>query len=161
VRLFVNGVERSVADGWREETLLSTLREQLGLTGARYSCGIGTCGACKVHVNGVAVTSCTVRTGDVEGERILTIEGLADADGLLHPLQEAWVAERVPQCGYCQPGQIMQAAALLTRNPNPSDEEIVAAMDGNLCRCGTYDRVRRAVRRAARTLAGADEGSGG
>ena len=149
MRLTVNGTERRVPDTWRGETLLSTLREQLGLTGAKYSCGIGLCGACKVHVDGAAVNSCTVRTADVEGRSVRTIEGLAQPDGRLHPLQQAWVAERVPQCGYCQPGQLMQAVALLSESPNPSDDEIDAAMAGNLCRCGTYARIRRAIRRAS------------
>ncbi len=155
MKLTVNNTERRIPDAWREETLLSTLREHLGLVGARYSCGIGLCGACKVHVDGVAVNSCSVRTSDVEGQLILTIEGLARSDGHLHPLQKAWIAERVPQCGYCQPGQIMQALALLSRNPRPSEEDIVAAMAGNLCRCGTYDRIKKAIRRASNPLAGA------
>ncbi len=155
MRLTVNGTERRVPDAWQDETLLSTLREYLGLVGAKYSCGIGLCGACKVQVDGVPVNSCTMRTADLEGQTILTIEGLAQADGRLHPLQQAWIAERVPQCGYCQTGQIMQAAALLSRNPRPSEEDIVAAMAGNLCRCGTYDRIKRAIRRASEQLADA------
>jgi isoquinoline 1-oxidoreductase alpha subunit len=154
MQLTVNGEERHIPDGWRDETLLSSLREYLGLVGAKYSCGIGLCGACKVHVDGVPVNSCTVMTADVEGGTILTIEGLAEADGDLHPLQRAWIAERVAQCGYCQPGQIMQAAALLARNPRPGEAEIAAAMAGNLCRCGTYDRIKKAIRRASRELAG-------
>lgn len=149
MRLTVNGSERPIPDAWRDETLLSTLREHLGLVGARYSCGIGLCGACKVHVDGAPVNSCTLRTSDVEGRSVLTIEGLARPDGALHPIQQAWIDERVPQCGYCQPGQIMQAAALLAANPRPSDEEIAAAMAGNLCRCGTYARIKRAIRRAS------------
>ncbi len=153
MKLTVNGTERSIPDAWREETLLSTLREHLSLVGAKYSCGIGRCGACKVHVDGVAVNSCRVRTSDVEGQPILTIEGLVRPDGRLHPLQQAWIAERVAQCGYCQPGQIMQALALLTASPRPSEEDIVAAMAGNLCRCGTYDRIKKAIRRAADELA--------
>ena len=153
MRLTVNGTERPVPDTWRDETLLSTLREHLGLIGAKYSCGIGLCGACTVQVDGLPVTSCSVRTADVEGRSILTIEGLARPDGRLHPLQQAWIAERVPQCGYCQPGQIMQAAALLNRNPRPSEEDIVAAMAGNLCRCGTYDRIKKAIRRVSNQLA--------
>jgi isoquinoline 1-oxidoreductase alpha subunit len=155
MRFTVNGSERRVPDVWRDETLLSTLRQYLGLIGAKYSCGIGSCGACKVQIDGVPVNSCTVRTADAEGHSILTIEGLAQADGRLHPLQQAWIAERVPQCGYCQTGQIMQAAALLSRNSRPSEEDIVAAMAGNLCRCGTYDRIKRAIRRASEQLADA------
>ncbi len=152
IRLRVNGTEQRVPDAWRDETLLSTLREHLGLVGAKYSCGVGLCGACAVHVDGAPVNSCSVRTADVEGQSILTIEGLARPDGRLHPLQQAWIDERVPQCGYCQTGQIMQAAALLSGNPRPSEQDIVAAMAGNLCRCGTYDRIKKAIRRAADRL---------
>jgi isoquinoline 1-oxidoreductase alpha subunit len=154
MRLTINGDERHVPDRWRDETLLSTLREYLGLVGAKYSCGIGLCGACRVHVDGAPVNSCTLRTSDVEGRGVLTIEGLMQSDGGLHPLQQAWIAERVPQCGYCQPGQIMQAAALLSENPRPSEQEIAVWMAGNLCRCGTYDRIKRAIRRASRELEG-------
>jgi aerobic-type carbon monoxide dehydrogenase small subunit (CoxS/CutS family) len=146
--LSVNGAERSVPAAWAEETLLDTLREQLGLVGAKYSCGIALCGACKVLVDGTPVTACRTKTADVIARRILTIEGLGESG--LHRLQRAWIEERVPQCGYCQAGQLMQAAALLASNPAPSDDEIRAAMDGNLCRCGTYERIRRAIRRAAR-----------
>lgn len=153
MRLTVNGSERTVPDAWRDETLLTTLREHLGLVGAKYSCGIGLCGACKVHVDGAPVESCRLRTADVAGRSVLTIEGLAPPGGGLHPVQRAWIAERVPQCGYCQAGQIMQAVALLAATPRPTDEQIVAAMAGNLCRCGTYDRIRRAIRRASRELA--------
>jgi isoquinoline 1-oxidoreductase alpha subunit len=154
MKLTVNGAEQRIPDAWRDETLLSTLHEHLGLVGAKYSCGIGLCGACKVQVDGVPVNSCGVRTADVEGRAILTIEGLARPGGRLHPLQQAWIAERVPQCGYCQPGQIMAAAALLSRNPPPSEADIVDAMAGNLCRCGTYDRIKKAIRRAAVQEAG-------
>ena len=112
MRLTVNGTERNISDVWQDETLLSTLREHLGLVGAKYSCGIGLCGACKVQVDGVPVNSCTVRTADVAGQSVLTVEGLARPDGGLHPLQQAWIDERVPQCGYCQAGQIVQAEAL-------------------------------------------------
>jgi len=161
MRITVNGSERTVPDGWGAESLLATLREQLGLVGAKYSCGIGFCGACVVHVDGVPVQSCQVRTADVAGRDILTLEGLAGPDGRLHPLQEAWIAERVPQCGYCQAGQIMQAAALLTRNPRPSDQEIRDALSGNLCRCGTYDRIKRAIRRASGQPGGAGAQSDG
>jgi isoquinoline 1-oxidoreductase alpha subunit len=156
MKLTVNGVERSVPEGWRDETLLDTLRERLGLVGAKYSCGAGLCGACTVHVDGVAVTSCTVRTRDVAGASVRTVEGLAQPGGRLHPLQQAWIDERVPQCGYCQSGQLMQAAALLARNPRPNDAEIDGAMAGNLCRCGTYARIRAAIRRAARALVEAE-----
>jgi isoquinoline 1-oxidoreductase alpha subunit len=161
MRLTVNGSERHIPDAWRDETLLSTLREQLGLAGAKYSCGIGLCGACVVHIDGAPVNSCIVRTSDAEGRSVLTLEGLAGPDGRLHPLQQAWIAERVPQCGYCQAGQIMQAAALLSGNPSPSEEEIAAAMAGNLCRCGTYGRIKKAIRRAARELMAAGARAGG
>jgi isoquinoline 1-oxidoreductase alpha subunit len=161
MRLTVNVSAQRVPEAWRDETLLSTLREHFGLVGARYSCGTGLCGACKVLVDGVPLSSCTLRTAHVEGRAILTIEGLARPDGRLHPLQQAWIAERVPQCGYCQSGQIIQALALLSGNPRPSDEEIVAAMAGNLCRCGTYDRIKRAIRRTADQLAKAGERSHG
>jgi len=155
VRLRVNGRDRRVSDEWRDETLLSTLREHLGLIGAKYSCGIGACGACTVQIDGAAVNSCRLRTAEVEGRSILTIEGLAPPGEGLHPLQQAWIDERVPQCGYCQAGQIMQAAALLLRNPRPSDADIVSAMAGHLCRCGSYDRIKRAIRRASGQLVGA------
>ena len=161
MRLTVNGSERELPDLWRDETLLSTLRESLGLVGAKYSCGKGLCGACTVHVDGVATNSCNLRTADVEGRSIVTIEGLVDLEGRLHPLQQAWIDERVPQCGYCQAGQIMQAAALLSRATRPSEEEIAVAMSGNLCRCGTYDRIKKAIRRAANQLAGGEEVSDG
>jgi isoquinoline 1-oxidoreductase alpha subunit len=161
MRFTVNGSERDVPDAWRDETLLSTLREYLGLVGAKYSCGMGLCGACTVQVDGVPTNSCGVRTADVEGRSLLTIEGLAGPGGHLHPLQQAWIAERVPQCGYCQSGQILQALALLARNPSPSDEDIAAAMAGNLCRCGTYDRIKKAIRRAAQQMAETGGPSGG
>ena len=153
MRLTLNGSAQRVPDAWRDETLLSSLREYFGLVGVRPSCGMGLCGACKVLVDGVPLSSCTLRTADVEGRAVLTIEGLARPDGRLHPLQQAWIAERVPQCGYCQSGQIIQALALLSGNPHPSDEQIAAAMAGNLCRCGTYDRIKKAIRRAADQLA--------
>jgi len=157
MKLTVNGSEQRVPDAWRDETLLSTLREYFGLVGARYSCGKGLCGACKVLLDGVPVSSCSVRTADVADRTILTIEALARPDGHLHPLQQAWIAERVPQCGYCQSGQIIQALALLSGNPRPSEAEIVAAMAGNLCRCGSYDRIKKAIRRAADQLAATGE----
>jgi isoquinoline 1-oxidoreductase subunit alpha len=128
--------------------LLWVLREHLGLTGTKYGCGVAACGACTVHVDGIATRSCQTFLGDIAGAAVTTIEGLSP-DGS-HPLQIAWIAEQVPQCGYCQSGQIMQAAALLNTNPKPSREEIVQHMDGNLCRCGTYSRIVRAIERAAR-----------
>jgi len=127
---------------------LWVLRDTLGLTGTKYGCGIAQCGACTVHVNGEPVRSCSTPVSAAEGKRVTTIEGLSpDAS---HPLQKAWVAEQVPQCGYCQSGQIMQAAALLAKNANPSRAEIVKHMNGNICRCGTYHRIAAAIERAAR-----------
>ncbi len=127
--------------------LLWVLRDALGLTGTKYSCGIGMCGTCTVIINGRATRSCAIPISAIASQKITTIEGLS-ADGS-HPVQAAWLAEQVSQCGYCQPGQIMTAAALLASNPKPSDEEIVTAMAGVLCRCGSYPRVIKAVRRAA------------
>jgi len=144
--LTVNGepVEVDVAP---EMPLLWVLRDKLKLTGTKYGCGIAQCGACTVHVNGVAVRSCTLPVSAVTGA-VTTIEGLADG-GNLHPLQAAWIEHDVPQCGYCQSGQIMSAAALLATNSRPSDEDIDAALSGNYCRCGTYVRIRQAVHTAA------------
>jgi isoquinoline 1-oxidoreductase alpha subunit len=128
--------------------LLWVLRDALGLTGTKYGCGVAACGACTVHVDGQAVRSCQTTLGDVAGSSVTTIEGLAGGAGL-HPLQAAWIEHQVAQCGYCQSGQIMQAADLLARSPAPTDDEIDAAMDGNLCRCGTYPRIRAAIHAAA------------
>jgi isoquinoline 1-oxidoreductase alpha subunit len=128
--------------------LLWALRDYLGLTGTKFGCGAARCGACTVHVNGAPTRSCVTLLSAVGGKTVTTIEGLsAQGD---HPLQKAWIAEQVPQCGYCQSGQIMQAAALLAANRKPTREQIVAHMDGNLCRCGTYNRIVRAIERAAR-----------
>jgi isoquinoline 1-oxidoreductase alpha subunit len=146
VRLIVNGVERQV-DADPDMPLLWALRDVLELTGTKYGCGMAQCGACTVHVDGEAMRSCVTPIGTVEGSRITTIEGLSP-DGQ-HPLQKAWVEVNTPQCGYCQPGQIMAAAALLRENPKPTDSEIDDALSGNLCRCGTYLRIREAVRKAA------------
>lgn len=145
-QLTVNGQDYAV-DVNPETPLLWVLRDTLGLTGTKFSCGVGLCGACTVHLDGEAVQSCVTPVAHVTGHKITTIEGLSP-DGS-HPLQRAWIAVHVSQCGYCQPGQIMTAAALLARNPNPSDAEIVAAMSSVLCRCGTYQRVRRAIHLAA------------
>jgi len=128
--------------------LLWVLRDHLGLTGTKYGCGQGLCGACTVHVGGEAQRSCQVTFYSVQGKQVTTIEGLGSVEEP-HPLQKAWVEEQVPQCGYCQSGQIMSAAALLKEKPDPTDAEIIAAMDGNLCRCGTYPRIRKAIRRAS------------
>lgn len=128
--------------------LLWVLREQLGLTGTKYGCGIAQCGACTVLVDGKAVRSCTLAVSGAEGKEITTIEGLSQG-GTLNKVQQAWIAEDVPQCGYCQSGQVMAATALLNRTPHPDDSDIDAAMAGNICRCGTYVRIRRAIKRAA------------
>ena len=149
MKLKVNGIEREVETDWRKETLLDVLREHFGLTGSRFSCGIGQCGACLVHIDGVPVTSCLMPASEAVDKNILTIEGLATQEGTLHPLQQAWIDENVPQCGYCQSGQIMQALALLKNNPDPNDNDINLAMNANLCRCGTYDRIRKTIKRAA------------
>jgi isoquinoline 1-oxidoreductase alpha subunit len=132
--------------------LLWVLRENLGLTGTKYGCGEALCGVCTVHVNGLALRSCVAPVSSVKGKEVLTIEGLS-ADGV-HPVQQAWIAEDVPQCGYCQSGQIMSAVALLDVNPEPSDEDIDEAMTANLCRCGTYERIRRAIHLAAAMMSG-------
>jgi isoquinoline 1-oxidoreductase subunit alpha len=132
-----------------ESMLLWVLREHLKLTGTKFGCGIAQCGACTVHVDNEPVRACVTPLVAVTGRRVTTIEGLSPTSS--HPLQQAWIAEQVPQCGYCQSGQLMEAAALLARNPNPHREEIVAAMDGHLCRCGTYLRIIRAIQRASST----------
>jgi isoquinoline 1-oxidoreductase alpha subunit len=142
----VNGTTHSL-DVDPETPLLWVLRDHLHLTGAKYSCGIGQCGACTVHVDGEAMRSCVITVGSVEHSEITTIEGLAGDPG--DRLREAWTHEEVPQCGYCQPGQIMTAAAFLADNPDAADESIEQAMSRVLCRCGTYEAIRRAVRRAA------------
>jgi len=126
--------------------LLWVLRDKLNMTGTKYGCGMGLCGACTVHLDGEAVRACQTAVSAVGAKRITTIEGLS-ADNS-HPVQRAWIAEQVPQCGYCQPGQIMSAAALLAKTPNPTDDQIDAAMIGNLCRCGMYQRIRKAIHRA-------------
>ena len=149
MKLNVNGVERQVATEWGDESLLTVLREQLGLTGSRFSCGIGKCGACLVHVDGVPTNSCLMPVAAVADKAVLTIEGLVAKDGTLHPLQQVWIDENVPQCGYCQSGQIMKALALLKENKAPTDDDINRAMSGVLCRCGTYDRIRKSIKRAA------------
>ena len=146
IELPVNGVIHRL-DVEPEMPLLWVLRDVLGLTGTKFGCGIGQCGACTVHLDGAAIRSCQVPAGAAAGRTVTTIEGLAASAA--HPVQEAWIAEQVPQCGYCQSGQIMSAAALLARVPRPTDAEIDTALRGNLCRCGTYQRIRRAVRRAA------------
>lgn len=142
----LNGREAAVDDD-PSTPLLWVLRDTLGLTGTKFGCGVAECGACTVHIDGRPVRSCVVPLSDAEGRSVTTIEGLSQ-DGS-HPVQQAWIELDVPQCGYCQCGQIMSAAALLTQTPDPSDAEIDEAMSGNLCRCGTYLRIRAAIRRAA------------
>ena len=149
--LQVNGQAYTV-DADPETPLLWVLRDNLGLTGTKYSCGSGLCGSCTVHLDGEAVRSCVTQISAAAGHEIVTIEGLS-VDSL-HPVQAAWLEENVPQCGYCQPGQLMQAAALLAENPAPTDDDIDAAMSGNICRCGTYPRIRRAIHRAAEIVGG-------
>jgi isoquinoline 1-oxidoreductase subunit alpha len=146
ITLKVNGSERKVSVP-PDTPLLWVLRDTLRLTGTKFGCGAGLCGACTVHVDSAAVRSCSTRVADVAGKSVTTIEGLS-ADRS-HPLQVAWIAEEVPQCGYCQSGQIMAAAALLAKNPHPGEDQVIQAMEGNLCRCGTYQRIRRAILRAA------------
>jgi isoquinoline 1-oxidoreductase alpha subunit len=146
VALTVNGVRREF-DGDPNMPILWYLRDELGLTGTKFGCGIAVCGACTVHIDGRAFRACVTPVSAAEDAEVTTIEGLDPAGN--HPVQRAWRAHNVPQCGYCQSGQIMQAAALLEANPNPSDEEVVNGMQGNICRCGTYQRIFAAVRTAA------------
>jgi isoquinoline 1-oxidoreductase alpha subunit len=163
----VNGREHQI-DADPDMPLLWALRDTLGLVGTKFGCGGGFCGGCTVHVDGAATRSCTLPTGKAAGRAIVTIEGLAataspatnaaTAGQPLHPVQQAWIELDVAQCGYCQAGQIMTAAALLARTPHPTDDEIAAAMNGNLCRCGTYMRIREAVRRAAAQPGGRSAG---
>jgi isoquinoline 1-oxidoreductase alpha subunit len=147
VRFKVNGVERSF-DGDPELPLLWYLRDVLGLTGTKFGCGMALCGACTVLQNGTAIRSCVTLTSKLAGKEITTIEGLAQHG--LHPVQNAWVEGNVPQCGYCQPGQIMQAVSLLKTERSPTDESIDSVMSGNICRCGTYQRIRAAIQAAAK-----------
>ncbi len=151
----VNGAEQAV-DVDPSTPLLWVLREQLQLTGTKFGCGMAQCGACTVHINGKPVRSCVTPLAAAQGQAVTTIEGLNEEGGP-HPLQQAWVEEQVPQCGYCQSGQIMSAAALLAANTSPTDADINNAMAGNICRCGTYGRIRRAIKRAAGTLAAAEQ----
>ena len=153
ITLNINGESHSLENVPEDMPLLWVIRDLVGLTGTKYGCGIAQCGACTVHLDGVAIRSCSTPVMAVEGKEITTIEGLS-ADGS-HPVQQAWMEKDVPQCGYCQTGQIMNAASFLKQNPNPSVEEINVAMAGNICRCGTYNRIRDAILLAAEKGGGA------
>ncbi|TAJ35927.1 MAG: (2Fe-2S)-binding protein [Reyranella sp.] len=153
IPLTVNGQARQV-DAEPDKPLLWVLREDLNVVGPKFGCGIAVCGACTVHVEGQPVRSCSIAVGDVAGKSVITIEGLAGGESTLHAVQRAWIENQVPQCGYCQPGFIMAAAALLKGKPRPSDQDIDDALN-NICRCGTYSAIRRAVHRAAAILGGA------
>ena len=146
ISLTVNGKAYNV-DVAPDMPLLWVIRDAIGLTGTKFGCGLSQCGACTVHLDGNAVRSCSIPASTAAGKKVTTIEGLSPNSS--HALQIAWIAEQVPQCGYCQSGQIMSAAALLAKTPKPTDEQINAAMNGNICRCGTYQRIHRAVKRAA------------
>lgn len=145
MELQINGRPHAVAAAWRDETLLQVLREHLGLVGTKFGCGVGLCGACTVMLDGVATRSCLLPVSAAVDHALTTIEGLAAADGTLHPLQQVWLDEQVPQCGYCQAGQLMSVAALLQQNPKPDAAACEAAMSGNLCRCGTQQRIRNVL----------------
>src|SRR3954465_2910359 len=148
-KLQINGREHQ-ADVAADTPLLWVLRDHLGLVGTKYGCGIGQCGACTGHLTGAPTGSCALPLSAAAGQRITTIEGRAGKDGKLHPLRAAWIEHDVPQCGYCQAGQLMSAAALLKQKPDPTDADIDAAMNGNICRCGTYPRIRKAIHAAAK-----------
>ena len=151
MKLTINNASRAVDAAWEDESLLFTLRDHLGLIGTKYGCGLGQCGACTVIIDGEARRSCLERTGDLAASKIETVEGLGTPENP-HPVQQAWMAENVPQCGYCQAGQMMSAVALLRQNPSPGADDITDAMQGNLCRCGTYARIRAAITRAAEDI---------
>ena len=142
---WVNGVQQTV-DVDPSKPLLWVIREQLALTGTKFGCGISQCGACTVHIDGEARRSCVTPISAIEGKQVTTIEGLRSESGELHPLQQAWIDHQVPQCGYCQSGQLMSASALLASNPSPTDADIDTAMQGNICRCGMYGRIRNAIK---------------
>lgn len=149
--LTINGKEYGV-DASADMPLLWVIREQCGLTGTKFGCGIAQCGACTVHIDGQPVRSCVTPAISAEGKNITTIEGIAPDKNTLHIVQQAWIEEQTPQCGYCQSGQIMSAVALLNENPSPTDEEIDAAMSGNICRCGMYSRIKSSIHRASAAL---------
>lgn len=148
MRLLVNGIEREI-DVDPDTPLLWVLRDEIGLTGTKFGCGAGLCGACSVHLDGVSIRSCVTPVSAVMGQHISTIESLSNDDGELHPLQKSWIKHNVPQCGYCQSGQLMSASSLLSSNPNPTDDDIDNAMSGNICRCGTYSRIKAAIKDVA------------
>ena len=152
--LNINGKPHAVKDVEDSTPLLWILRDTLGLVGTKYGCGIALCGACTIHLDGIPIRSCSFPVSAVDDKEIRTIEGLASKDGTLHALQQAWIVSDVAQCGYCQAGQIMSAAALLNENPYPSDSDIDDAMQGNYCRCGTYNRIKAAIHTAADSLSG-------
>jgi isoquinoline 1-oxidoreductase alpha subunit len=154
LRLNVNGKDMVVEDAADDTPLLWVLRDHLKLVGTKYGCGIAQCGACTVHINGTPTRSCQVPASQAQGQKITTVEGLAKADGTLSALQKAWIDHDVAQCGYCQAGQLMSATALLKSKPKPTDEDIDAAMAGNICRCATYIRIRKAIHAAAGQLQG-------
>ena len=149
VELIVNGTLKTISVD-PETPVLWAVREQLGLVGTKFGCGASLCGACTVHLNGEPIRSCVTPLSAAEGKEITTIEGIKSADGTLHAVQEAWIKHQVPQCGYCQSGQIMSAVALLKETPNPTDEDIDTAMAGNVCRCGMYTRIKAAIKTAAK-----------
>jgi aerobic-type carbon monoxide dehydrogenase small subunit (CoxS/CutS family) len=151
IRLVVNGRSQAV-EAPSDTPLLWVIREDLGLTGTKFGCGMALCGACTVHVNGQPMRSCSTPVSFAAGKTVTTIEGISEKG--LHPVQQAWIAEDVPQCGYCQCGQVMSAVALLAKNPSPTDADIDRAMAGNICRCGTYQRIRAAIHRAAALVRG-------
>jgi len=161
LNLTINGRPQAIKDLDPTTPLLWVLRDELGMVGTKYGCGGGYCGACTVHVDGKPARSCTLRAAALEGKSITTIEGLAGEDGALHPLQRAWIEHDVPQCGYCQAGQLMSAAALLAKKPDPSLEEIQAGMTGNIFPCGCYKRIVDAIRTAAAELARSERASEG
>ena len=152
ITLHINGQPHEL-DIEPDTPLLWAIREQTGLTGTKFGCGIAQCGACTVHLNGTPIRSCVTPVQAAEGQQVTTIEGIGQGNDSLHAVQQAWIDEQVPQCGYCQSGQIMSAVALLESNPAPSDADIDIAMSGNICRCGTYSRIRRGIKRAATALA--------
>ena len=152
MKLSVNGKNYELDDGYKDGSLLWALRDGLGLSGTKYGCGIGICGACAVEIDGAAARSCLLTVSSVAGRTIRTVEGLLEPDGGMHPVQRAFVEHQVPQCGWCMNGQIMTAKVFLDKNPNPDDQEIIDAMNNNYCRCGAYGRIRKAVARAAEQI---------